>query len=46
LVVWQGVYVGYEVVGRETNVNIPPFCRRYVLNKRDDLAFLGGGLPG
>lgn len=45
LVVWEGVYVGYEVVGRETNINIPPFSRRYVLAKRDDLKFLGT-LPG
>lgn len=42
IVVWEGVYTGYEVVGRETNINIPPFVRRYVLNKRDDLQFLGG----
>lgn len=45
LVVWEGVYVGYEVVGRETNINIPPFARRYALAKRDDLKFLGN-LPG
>lgn len=45
LVVWEGVYVGYEVVGRETNINIPPFARRYALAKRDDLKFLGT-LPG
>lgn len=42
LVVWEGVYTGYEVVGREANINIPPFVARYVLNKRDDLQFLGG----
>ena len=41
LIVWEGVYVGYEVVGRETNINIAPFVRRYVLQKRDDLKFLG-----
>lgn len=40
LVVWEGVYIGYEVVGRETNINIPPFTRRYMLNKRDDLKFI------
>lgn len=42
VVVWEGTYVGYEVVGREANINIPPFVARYVLNKRDDLQFLGG----
>jgi hypothetical protein len=41
LIVWEGVYAGYEVVGRETNINIPPFTRRYMLQKRDDLKFLG-----
>jgi hypothetical protein len=45
LIVWEGVYAGYEVVGRETNINIPPFTRRYVLQKRDDLKFLGEQKP-
>jgi hypothetical protein len=45
LVVWEGVYVGYEVVGRETNINIPPYTRRYMLQKRDDLKFLGLNKP-
>ncbi len=31
--------------GRETNINIPPFTRRYVLQKRDDLKFLGEQKP-
>ena len=41
LVVWGGITVGYEVEGVETNINIPPYTRRYILNKRDDLQFLG-----
>jgi len=45
LVVWEGVYVGYEVVGRETNINIPPYTRRYMLQKRDDLKFMGLNKP-
>ena len=45
LVVWEGIYVGYEVVGRETNINIPPYTRRYMLQKRDDLKFMGLNKP-
>lgn len=40
LVVWDGIYMGYEIVGVETTINIPPFTRRYMLNKRDDLNYL------
>lgn len=29
--------LAFEVVGRETTMNIPPFCVRYVCNRRDDL---------
>lgn len=42
LIVWEGVYIGYEVVGVESNINIPPYTRRYMLNKRDDLKYLDG----
>lgn len=45
LIIWEGVYVGYEVEGTETNINIPPFTRRYMLNKRDDLKFIDFNKP-
>lgn len=31
--------IAFEVVGRETVLNIPPYCARYTVNRRDDLHF-------
>lgn len=29
--------LAFEVVGRETTMDIPPYCVRYICNRRDDL---------
>lgn len=34
--------LAFEVVGRDTTVNIAPFCARYVCNRRDDLHLPAG----
>lgn len=35
--------LAFEVVGRETTTNVPPFNIRYVCNRRDDLHIKQGG---
>ena len=35
--------IAFEVVGRETITNIPPFNVRYICNRRDDLHIKKGG---
>lgn len=37
IVIGEVVKLGFEVVGIETTVNIPPFTNRYICNRRDDL---------
>lgn len=40
LLMGEGVALAYEVVTIEGNVALPPYTRKYVLNKRDDLHFV------
>lgn len=36
----EGVALAFEVVGIEGGANIPPYTRKYVVNKRDDLHYI------
>lgn len=40
ILIGEGVKIAFEVIRIEGNVSIPPYTRRYVLNKRDDLSFV------
>ncbi len=40
VLIGQDVSLPFEIAGIESNVNIPPYTRRYILNARDDLPFL------
>jgi hypothetical protein len=37
----EGPKVAYEIVALEPTLNIPPYAMRYVLNRRDDMAYIG-----
>jgi hypothetical protein len=36
----ESVKIAYEIEMVDSTVNIPPFVRRYLLNKRDDLTYI------
>ncbi len=40
VIMGEGVAMAFEVVRIEGNVSIPPYTRKYVMNKRDDLHFV------
>lgn len=37
-----GIVLPFEVMGETGTVNIPPYTRKYILNARDDLAYIPG----
>lgn len=42
LVLLAGASIAYEVTGTQGDVSIPPYTRRYELQKRDDLNYIPG----
>ncbi len=38
----SSIAIGFEIVDVVSDVNIPPYTRKYVLNKRDDLMYVDG----
>lgn len=38
----SNIAIGFEIVDIVSNVNIAPYTRKYVLNKRDDLMYIDG----
>lgn len=41
----EGVHLPFEIVDVEGTVHVPPYTRRYALNARDELAYLGADVP-